>query len=83
MLAAALVGGCAPGDRDAWHGYYYDDVLTAAPARVSGPYDSAPRCVADMNDLLRKAPATAGFSCARRCQAASDGSVSNCREVAR
>jgi hypothetical protein len=83
VLAVALAGGCSPGGRDGWRGYYYDNVLASAPARVSGPYDSAPQCVAAMHDLLRKAPTTAGFSCARRCQAADDGSVANCREVAR
>ena len=78
-----LAGGCSSSDGTGWHGYYYGDVLSSAPAQVSGPYDSAPQCVAAMHERLRHAPTTASFTCARQCRLASDGSVENCRETAR
>jgi hypothetical protein len=84
MLAWTLVGaGACPSRDEGWRGYYYGDVLSSAPAQVSGPYDSAPRCIAAMHALLRRAPTTASFTCARACHAASDGSLEDCREVAR
>ncbi len=83
LLAIALAGGCSHKEAQGWHGYYYDNVLSSSPAQVSGPYDDAPRCVAAMHERLRKAPTTASFTCARHCRTASDGSVENCREVAR
>ena len=82
-LALTLAGGCSPGDGKAWQGYYYDDVLSSAPAQVSGPYDSAPQCVAAMHTRLRQAPSLASFACARQCRSGGDGLVDSCREVAR
>jgi hypothetical protein len=86
LLAAVLlagVGSCSPTDGQDWYGYYYADVFSNAPAQVSGPYDGAPPCVAAMQARLRQAPTTAGFTCARQCHPASDGSVGACRAVAR
>lgn len=81
MLAACA--SCSGSSSHEWHGYYYGDVLSHAPAQVHGPYESAPRCIAAMQPLLRHAPTTANFICARDCHAASDGSLETCEEMAR
>lgn len=79
-----LLAACSSSDDDdAWHGYYYANVLSNAAPVVSGPYANGPQCVATMHALLRQAPSTANFTCARGCQKASNGMISDCKEATR
>ncbi|MDE1915149.1 MAG: hypothetical protein KGJ57_06980 [Sphingomonadales bacterium] len=81
-LVLAACTGCSGSASHDWHGYYYSNVLTSGPAQVHGPYDSSSSCIAAMRPLLRHAPGTANFTCARACHADSDGSLETCEEVA-
>lgn len=82
LLPVLLLTACSSDD-DGWHGYYYANVLDNAAPLVSGPYPDGPQCVAAMHVMLRQAPTTAGFTCARGCSKTSNGVTADCREALR
>lgn len=82
-MLVPLVWGCKPADQTTWRGYYYGDVFSNAAPLVKGPFANAGQCSTAMRALLRGAPTSASFSCARGCKATGNGSISTCREVAR
>jgi hypothetical protein len=83
-LAAALLAGCSGQNDQRWYGYYYEDVrLNGAPG-LSVPFADAHACLAGMHAYMTRAPANAGFACARGCAVARDGGyVVDCQDMAR
>jgi hypothetical protein len=88
LAFALLLGGCSgdfasPWQDQHWYGYFYRDLRVNGAPELSVAYPDARACLAGMQAYMTKAPATAGYSCARGCPAARDGYVVDCREVAR